>query len=203
VTDYITASNLASWLNISGTSDDARLALAVTAASRAVEKHCSQVFTLGSGTAARTYTAASPWSVNVDPIAATSGLVVKTDTGNVGTYDTTWTVTTDYILEPAGGIVDGVEGWPYTEIEAVGGLMFPTWGNRPRVQVTATWGWPAVPDDVTFAVRLKAARLFRRATSPDGIAGGLDVGIIRISRFEDPDVVDLLNPYVSVGRMIA
>lgn len=203
MTDYLTPTDLAAWLNIGDSEDDARIAAAVTAASRAVEKYCGQVFTLGSGTSARVYTPTTDDRCIVDPIATTSGVVVAIDTSNVGTYDQTWVYNTDYLLAPFNGVVDGVGGWPYTEVVTAGYLDFPTWGERPRVQVTAQWGWPAVPDDVSFAVRLKAAKLFRRATSPDGIAGGMDIGIIRVSRYEDPDVVQLLSPYVSARRWVA
>lgn len=210
MTDYIDADDLRQWLNIADGDDDVRLTYAVSAASRAIEKYCGQVFHPDTAATARVFHTDDPYRCEVDPISSSSGVIVKTDTGNTGTFATTWTVTTDYVLYPYDGIVDGVTA-PYTEVLAVGGLIFPTWlgrvfppwANRARVQVTAKWGWPAVPADVQFACRLKAAKLFRRASSPDGMAGGLDTGVVRISRYEDPDVAQLLSPFKSVQAMVA
>lgn len=45
---------------------------------------------------------------------------------------------------------------------------------------------------------MQAARLSRRAASPEGIAGSNDFGIVRISRF-DPDIADTLADFLESG----
>jgi hypothetical protein len=64
-----------------------------------------------------------------------------------------------------------------------------------RLQVTALWGWPAVPDEIEQATALYAARLYRRKDSPQGVIGGGDFGPVRVSRI-DPDVEALIAPFV-------
>jgi hypothetical protein len=179
--------------------DETILSSVLLASSRAVDAYCGRRFHADTSATARVYRADHPAYVTVDDIATTSGLVVKADTGDTGTYDQTWTITTDFVLEPANGKSGGLEGLPYTKIAAVGARSFPTIGQRPRVQVTAVWGWTAIPEAITEATILKAAQLYRRKDSPDGVVGGGDFGVIRISRFEDPHVAALLGPYRTAG----
>jgi hypothetical protein len=75
-------------------------------------------------------------------------------------------------------------------------------GRLARVQVTGTWGWPAVPVDVKQACLLLAARLFIRKESPQGVAGFGEFGAIRV-RSADPDVVALLEPYRRNAVLVA
>jgi hypothetical protein len=62
------------------------------------------------------------------------------------------------------------------------------------LQVTARWGWSSVPIEVYEACLLKAAALYKRRDSVQGVAGFGDFGVVRIGR-SDPDVIDLLGPY--------
>jgi hypothetical protein len=63
------------------------------------------------------------------------------------------------------------------------------------VRVTAKWGWPAVPYPINQACILQAARIYKRYDSPLGVAGFGDLGAIRVSRFLDPDVAQMVEPY--------
>lgn len=203
LTDYISTSELADWMSIDDSDDDTLLEAACTAASRAVESWCNRVFTTDAAATARTYRVADPYLAHVDDFYTTSGLIVATDTGDTGTYSTTWTITTDYILEPSGALNNG-QTWVYDRIAAVGSYYFPS-GRRPRLQVTAKWGWAATPDAIVEACYIKAARLFRRKFSPEAGAGfdagtGFSVPLIRVNVREDPDVVSLLAPYVRSER---
>lgn len=166
---------------------------ALNATCRAIDAYCKRRFWVDGSVTAITYQADSPTSLYVKDIAATTGLIVKTDTANSGTFSTTWTITTDFVLKQWD---KDRTGSPYHRIDAVGGYQFPTSGLRERVQVTALHGWTAVPDEVAQAALIKAARVFRRKDSPEGIAGGFELGAVRISRFEDPDVCQLLAPLV-------
>jgi len=119
-------------------------------------------------------------------------------------FDTTWT-TSDYQLEPVNGILDGLTV-PYTRIRAIGDYLWPTlnnnFGEEALVQVTALWGWPAVPEPITQATIIQASRIFKRYDSPLGVAGFGDLGVMRVSRALDPDVMQLVEPYRKM-RMFA
>ena len=65
-----------------------------------------------------------------------------------------------------------------------------------NVEVTARWGWPSVPQAVVDATYIRAAAIVRRKDSPEGVLGGFDGGgAVRVSIFNDPDLVRLLRPY--------
>ena len=124
-------------------------------------------------------------------------LVIATDGGDTGTYSTTWT-TADYVLEPFDGVDAGMTGFPYRTVRAVESLTFPTGGYRARVQVTALWGWTAVPDSVTLATKIMAAYLFNLKDSPLGVASFGDAGLIRVR--DVPQATMLLDPYAHPAR---
>lgn len=169
---------------------------AITAASRAIDRWCGRWFWTPAGTSVRTYLPDDPCTAWVDDIASTTGLVIKTDTTGDGTYTTTWAVS-DYRLEPANAAVvaDGDTGDPYAwwRIEAIDRYTFPTVGRRHTLQVTARFGWSGLPDEVHEACLLKSAKLYKRRSSPEGVAGFGEFGVVRIGR-QDPDVMELLGP---------
>ncbi|WP_346134410.1 phage gp6-like head-tail connector protein [Streptomyces carpaticus] len=84
------------------------------------------------------------------------------------------------------------QGAPVTSLLRIGGQ----WSGR--VQITARWGWPAIPASVAAAARIQAARLYRRKDSPEGVTGSAEWGVVRLSR-RDPDVWTLLEPYMLPG----
>lgn len=189
--DYATLAELKARLGVTDTNEDTPLQSALTAASRAVEDHCGRVFTTTGTPVARVYWPTDDTCQRVDDILTLSGLVVKTDEDDDGVYETTWTLTTDYVAAPHNALTDGK---PVTRLSAVGSRCFPVGTLRPTVEVTAVYGWAAVPEPVKHATLLLAARLFRRKDTPEGVAGGNDFGVVRISRWEDPDVVMRLAP---------
>jgi hypothetical protein len=103
-----------------------------------------------------------------------------------------WTTIDDtgYDMLPENALADG---WAIETLERVDST-WPVWGST-RVRVTATWGWPAVPDPIKDACLLLAARLFRRKDSPEGVTGFSDLGAIRVSRY-DADYDNAIAPYV-------
>jgi hypothetical protein len=70
--------------------------------------------------------------------------------------------------------------------------------RRATVRVIGQFGWPATPVAVREAAILQASRLYTRLSSPVGVVSFGDMGAIRVSRFVDPDVDMLLNPYKRV-----
>lgn len=178
--------------------DDTLLERAANATSRAIDRFCGRKFWQDADVVARVYRPREPYHVFVDDISTDTGLIVKTDTTGNGTYDTTWDAA-DYDLEPrnADVVASGDTGDPFAwwQITAIDGKTFPLHARRSTLQVTAKWGWSAVPDDVQEAAIIKAASLFRRKDAPFGVAGFGEFGAVRISPRGDPDVVELLQPY--------
>jgi len=167
VTNYATVEDLREHLRIDDQDDGPQLSAALDAASRMIDRYCGQFFYAATAVSARTFTPDSPYRCVVHPFSTTTGLIVKTDTGSDGTYGTTWTITTDFTLRPEGGIDFSGMTVPYTTIVGAGSKTFPLNG-RPSVQVTALWGWDAVPDAVFTACLIQAARTFRRRDTPEG-----------------------------------
>lgn len=175
----------------------ALLERAINVTSRAIDKLCGypdRKFWLDATVETRVYRPDDPEVAWVDDIGTTTGLVIKTDTTGDGTYATTWDAA-DYQLEPLNAdAADTAYAW--WRIVAIDDKTFPVAPLRPTLQVTAKFGWSAVPDDVNEACILKAASLFKRKDSPDGVANFGDFGPVRISRRMDPDVFELLWPFM-------
>jgi hypothetical protein len=178
------------------TLDDDLIDNCVGAASRLIDGYCNRRFWQSGTAEARIFQAEDSFYCSIDDIAGTA-LTLKSSTQADGTFDLTWKVS-DYQLEPLNGNLDGLT-WSYDKIRAVGDYLFPTvnanYGEQALVQVTAVFGWPSVPEPITQATIIQASRIFKRYDSPLGVAGFGDLGAIRVSRFLDPDMAQLVEPY--------
>lgn len=178
------------------TLDDDLIDNCVGAASRLIDGYCNRRFWQSGTAEARVYQAEDSFYCSIDDVAGTA-ITLKTSSQADGTFDVTWKVS-DYQLEPLNGNLDGLT-WSYDKIRAVGDYLFPTvnanYGDQALVQVTAIFGWPSVPEPVTQATIIQASRIFKRYDSPLGVAGFGDLGAIRVSRYLDPDMAQLVEPY--------
>jgi len=178
------------------TIDDDLIDNCVGAASRLIDGYCNRRFWQSGTAEARVFQAEDSFYCSIDDIAGTA-ITLKTSSFADGNFDVTWT-RSDYQLEPLNGNLDGLT-WSYDKIRAVGDYLFPTvnanYGEQALVQVTAVFGWPSVPEPVTQATIIQASRIFKRYDSPLGVAGFGDLGAIRVSRFLDPDMAQLVEPY--------
>lgn len=200
----IASEDLKAHLRITDANDDETIGYAVLAANDAVKAYCGRDFAVATGTAsARLFYPDNPQLLNVDDFADATGFALASDTGGLGTFDQAWAAS-NYQLEPLNGR-DGGISVPYRRIRAVYGLAFPSCsGLRASVRVTANWGWATVPDAVFQAALIKAARIFKRKDSPEGVLGGFtDLGAVRVSLQDDPDVQLLLAPYRRAEVMVA
>ena len=103
----------------------------------------------------------------------------------------TWTALTDIEVYPENALAKGV---------AIEGLVSQTdWSAYRRARITARWGWPSEPGQVTEASYLHANRLYKRPGSPEGVAGSSEWGLVRIPH-SDPDFKFLLAPFVNQFR---
>lgn len=164
--------------------DTTNMPRALEAASRAVDRYCGRQFGLLAAATARLYTAewnyaASAHEVLIDDLMTETGLAIESDGTSV----------TDYTLLPLNA--DG-NGRPWTRIR-FGETVSTTLG---QLEVTAKFGWTAVPDTVKEATLLQASRIFKRKSAPFGVAGSPEMGSeVRLLAKVDPDVQVMLSEY--------
>lgn len=189
---YADLPSLKQWLKINAddAQDDPILERAIETASRSIDRYTARRFYADTVATPRVFNPASGFLVYIDDVSTTNSLAVAIDQDDDGTYESPWTLITDYITEPY-----NVTDRPITTIRAMR-LWLPTWWNlRPSVQVTAKWGWPSVPIEITQATLILATRIFKRKDSPEGVLGFGDLGAaVRISP-NDKDVLTLIEPY--------
>jgi len=192
VANYCSASDLKQVLRITDNVDDALINSAIEAASRFVDTYCHREFPVAAGTATRDYVPTGRYErLLIED--ATTVVSVKIDDGLDGGFSTTLEPK-DYQLEPLNNVRSGVT-FPYNILVPFEDGYWPMEYGRATVRVEATFGWPAIPASVRQATILHASRLFTRYDSPLGVAGFGDMGIMRVSRFADPDVELLLRPF--------
>lgn len=186
---YTTLDAVKSALRINDTVDDDLIASVISAASARIDNACNRVFAQSTGD--RYYWPRNAYSVMIDDLASTSGLVVRLDTNSDGTWATTMT-SAQYQLEPVNNLA---QGKPVRLIRSTGTVMFPinTYG-KVMVKISGTWGWPSVPPEISEATRLMVLRQFRRFDSPLGVAGFGDLGAMQV-RSIDPDIAALIAPF--------
>lgn len=194
---YATLAELKGFVGIPvpDTADDVTLQLALDSAAQQVDAFTDRTFGVDVAPTTRLYTATAAGRVEVDPISTTTGLVVKTDDNDDGVFETTWTLSTDFRLEPTNAAAGGD---PYTRLVSLGLRWFPRLQYRPGVSVTAAFGWPGgvAPAAVKHATLLQAARTWKRKDAPFGVAGSVEFGSeMRLLAKLDPDVESLLRPY--------
>jgi hypothetical protein len=195
LTDYITPDDLRGWIGSDTTNNSNAVQIACTVASREIEQLCERYFYQDSAVADRYFTPDDWYTTCTDDISTTTGLIVATDDAYDGTYSTTWTINTDFILRPRNVSASGVTR-PWNEICSTGTKNFPPARRyRPEtVKVTAKWGWVTVPDAVKQATRSAAAWWFQQKDAPDGSIG-IDGWGPRFIR-DTPAVSKILGPYM-------
>ncbi|MFE9764618.1 head-tail connector protein [Streptomyces sp. NPDC005808] len=173
-------------------SRDTLLTSALGAASRGIDNACGRRFWLDGTATPRVFRLAGRVVCEddgdlllVDDIGDVTGLVVEAGGG------LSWAALTGYETQPDNALADGK---PVTGL-----LRSGSWGTyTTRVRITAKFGWPAVPDEITEAALIQAARLYKRKDSPEGIIGSAEWGVRNLSR-RDPDVWALIEPYILPG----
>ncbi len=192
---YCTVTELRDYCQITDNVDDVTLSQVCNAISNEIEGYCRRQFNDSGSATARVYCPESLYHVVVDDFSTAAGLVVKTG----DTFGTT-IAGTSYSLEPLNGVHHGRGGFPYRKIRLYSGsFTTSTSFRRPTVEVTARWGWAAVPEAVKVAALMQGARKFRRRYSPSGLQTvGTGEGAVTtwVSRIEDPDVQELLRDFV-------
>lgn len=189
---YAQLSELKTYLRISDAVDDAELTVALNAASRSIDQYTGRQFGVISAAAPRYYTPIryeGRYVVFIDDLMSTTNLVVKVNSEDGGSYDTTLVLNEDYYLKGANNAADAR---PWNQII---GRNYSLPLRTDSVEVTALWGWTSVPAEVKQAALIQAARFFKRKDAPFGIAGSPEFGSeLRLLNRLDPDVQLLLDP---------
>lgn len=191
--DYATTAELKHYISpgIADTVDDAELAVAIGAASRAIDHACGRQFGQLTTAAPRYYAPSSRGraAVVIDDLMSVAGLAVKVDDRGEGVFGTALTLDTEVRLYPWNA---PAEGRPWTMLIGAAGASWPF--RERAIEVTAKWGWAAVPAEVRQACLIQASRLFVRKNSPFGVAGSPEMGSeLRLLNKLDPDVAVLLS----------
>lgn len=174
------------------TDDDFELLRVCRSIQSEINQHCHRVFTRTATASARRIpnSAIQGCKLNVPDFWTDTDLVVALDTAGDGTFAST---TTAFELLPLDGVVDGEEGWPYSQIEFYDTYL-SIYSARPYVRVTAKWGWAEVPEPVHEAFLILAAETFQLEKSPFGVGGYGQFGIVKVR--DNPMAARKLAPYV-------
>jgi len=192
---YATLAELKSALRITDSTDDTLLESAIESASRRIDGYCGRFFYVTSQTAVPLYPY-NEYLLFFERDVSSTTITIKIDSAGDGTYATTLTQGTDYVLQPRNV---PIYSRPYESARMVGGQTFPlyTTPSFETVEVTAAWGWASVPDDINQACILLSMRQFARLNAALGVVGFADMAIT--VRAVDPDVRDLLSSYRRFG----
>lgn len=186
----------------SDSADDSMIELSIEAASRQIDTTLGFRLWRDADVTTRLFYAASncvdlyeqPDMTPKAGISTTDGLIVKT--GGDGVFDTT---ITSYVLSPPNAVADGMT---YTTVTSIT-EGFPTSSyNRPTVEITARFGWVAIPDWAEKACVIQAIQLFMAKDAPFGVAGFGDIGTgLRVREALNPIAAALVKPHArpSIG----
>jgi hypothetical protein len=189
---YASLSEFKAAVGITDSTDDGALQSVLDATDTLIDLYCDRKTGFGTSSETRFYTAEDYEYVLTDDLVSITTL--QTDDDANGTYETTWTAGTDYVLAPRNAALDG---FPYTEIDT--SVTWPR--NFPKdvylgVRVVGVFGFPAVPAAVKQAEIIQAGAVWNSRTAPFGVIGSADLGgILRMSRALHPEAALILEPY--------
>jgi hypothetical protein len=190
------------------TADDTRIESSIAAASRAVDRCCSnrpnglgfrRQFGQTETAEARYYTPRWDtnlvrWVIEVDDFMTTEDLVVAVDTSNSDNHNQ---LITAYVVRPRDALLNKR---PYTQIAiSTTSSVQPTW-FKDSAKVTNVWGWDAYPATVKDATFLQSHRFFKRMQAPFGVTGSPPKATnAQVLEKVDSDIELMLKNYVRLG----
>ena len=163
VNGYCTLAELKTYLGLSGSGQDDNLENAIEGASREIDQYTGRIF-YQTDSQDNFYTPNNFFIQEVDDISSASGLVVKLDTTDDGTHDTTLVKDTDFALLPV-NVSNALDQYqPYTHIKILDNRSSERFDPDifNNIKVTAQFGFSSVPDAIKQATFLQATRLFKR-----------------------------------------
>ena len=197
---YIDKADLKAYIGLSGTAQDDNIDNAIDSASRLIDKICGRRFYQDSVVNVKTFTPNNSLYLETPDISTTTGLIVKLDDDDDGTYEKTLTINTDFIVEPTNPrinrIIDGITYYePYNKITILDTRSSERFDPtiKSNVQITAKWGWTKIPSDIITATLIQSLRFFKRKDTPFNTYGDVNTGVSELFSKIDPDVQTLLK----------
>ena len=192
---YLSVSEFKARINLNSTAQDAAIETVLRAASRWVDNYCGRFFGQTDSevhyVTAGLYRSAFPTGYGV-------GLAVDefSSLTEIATDDGTLAYAT--VLDPDDYRFLPLEaealGEPYTVVELLSNLGWPTMSNG--VRLTGAFGWPSVPDPIIEAVHLLANRQRALWTAPFGNSGMGEMGSgLNMTAATTPLIREMLEPY--------
>lgn len=191
--EYATPAELRATLELTGeTFADADLTLALAAASRGIDQATGRrFFPDPDANQVRHYSPPAADVLLIDDLVTLTSLNVDTD--GDGTFEETWVLNTDFVLEPLNAAADS-HPWTRLRTHPLRGKQLP-WRYPRSVELTGKFGWDEAPDEIKQATVIIASKLVQRAReAPFGILVGADSLAVYIAR-QDPEVMFLIEPY--------
>lgn len=189
VNPYASIEDAKARLDITSADDDHILEQIIEAASRQIDGWCGRAFTTGD-TVRRLTADSSCLLILPEDLYEITAIAVDRD--GDGVYETAWE-TTAVDTQPYPG--------PYQVLRPRNGKSFPT--HRYAVQVTGLWGFGGdVPPAIREACLLQSARLYKRKDAPFGVAGNAEHGQLQTISSVDPDVKELIKPFIRHGMVV-
>jgi hypothetical protein len=197
---YATVGQLRRRVGADDIGEDDLLGPALVAASRTIDQWCGRRFyqddlpvtarAVPVDRVSGSFVDLGGWDISTD-----TGLLVATDTNDDGVYETSLTLGTHFQVEPLANYSPSGEAWPITGLRIIsaGGEYFPFNRGRPTVQITARWGWPAVPGPVQQACLCLAADIWKSKDVVYGAGGSGFLGTFDVR--QNLMAVTLLAPY--------
>lgn len=188
--DYLTDAEFKSYIRLPAgdTADAAEIALAISAASRAVDRATRRQFGQTATAEDRYYTGhfdreLCRWVVEFDDVHDITGMTVHLDPQDDGTFPD---ALTEYRLVPLNA---AQKGRPFEGLFVrPSSLVLPS-TVEGGVRVHVKFGWNAFPPTIKQATGIQANRFLARRDSPYGVAGSPEAGNeMRLSAKLDPDV---------------
>lgn len=205
LSSYATVDQFRAYIRDTTSLDTEMMFNAIAAASRDVDGYCGRHFYQHTDVQYFSPDENNLWILYLDDmdLSSSDGLTVQVEFGTDGTYPETRTFGTDFICQPINQSVGGIEGWPFTQLQAINGKIWPRRFAdfvRDTVKVTGTWGWPAVPSSVVQATLVLAAENFKMMDAPFGYVGFGNFGTARVQM--NPKAKALLDPYKKHTKLL-
>ncbi len=202
-TQYADKTELKAYIGLSGSGQDDNIDNALDGASRQIDKITGRRFYQDSSAQVKTYTPNNVFILDVDDISTTTGLIVKLDDNDDGTFETTLTINTDFIVEPVNPDIIKITGGttylaPYTQLRILNTRSSERFDPSivNNVQVTAKFGYSFIPEPIKQATLIQGLRLFKRKDAPFNILGNEQTGQIELFNKFDPDARELIKGYI-------
>lgn len=200
---YIGLDEFKDRLGIDDPADDSQAQIAIQSVCQWINDYTGRHFNRITET--RTFQPGNIWLQEIDDVVSVTA--VRLDMDGDGVYELPLTQNVDYQLRLGDGqynVNDTGIARPYKQLQIIqtGNWLPFTWPYTTlnRVQITGTWGWPAVPPPVTQAAFILAADIFKMKDAPFGVSGVSDFGAVKISA--NPWLVEMLRKYVNSKKKV-